>query len=216
MKASSAAIVLASSACVLSVLALWSPRRREEVLPRNSERPERPERPEAPAGGFHDPRLKKMQERISDLELRLEALRIANGQPQAEDAALKVFVLDVARTPAERVSAFRILRSRSAGICTRDVVLSILELLRSCEDAAVRVEICRQCSGLGFPEIRQEMLERLRTDPDEWTRVQAVATLSPLVGEPGVRAALEAASENDPSGRVRAQAAEALEPGGRK
>ncbi|KAF0244826.1 MAG: hypothetical protein FD180_2197 [Planctomycetota bacterium] len=207
MKASAASLALAAAACVMSVFALWPARRREEAPPRNLDRPE------APAGGLHDPRLRKLQEKVSDLELRIEALRTASGNPQAEDAALRAIVLDSARTPAERVSAFRIVRSRSADGCTQDMILSILALLRSSGDAAVRLEICRQCSGLGAPQVRHEMLERVRTDPDEWTRVEAIATLSSCAGEADVRPVLEAARDNDPSGRVRAQAAAALDQG---
>jgi HEAT repeat protein len=161
-----------------------------------------------------DDHLRAVTERLDKLEARLTVLErrrrdIAPAEP-VDVKALETVILDRVKTPAERASALKIMRSRAPQARTIEVARSMIDLLRTCDDGTVRAEICRQLYGLDYAEIGEEMLTRLRTDEDDVAREEAAETLETFADAPGVIQALEYAKENDESPAVREQAIKSL------
>jgi hypothetical protein len=119
-------------------------------------------------------------------------------------------VIDRAADPRTRVHALHALRINEPGRRTEDVVVAMLDLLGRTDDLALRIGICRNLKGVESAAMRDEMIARLQSDPNEFVRRQAANTLGPLADHAAVRAALEHAKANDESRHVRNQASASL------
>lgn len=232
MKLSAGALLLSLSALAVSWYALATARQKAaaEALPAGSpgrHRVETEERPAprdpgpAPVAGTPSPpagdlrsleeRVARIEEKIAKAEQAWNEFRQSREKTPIDRVALESTVLDRLKPPEARVSALKKLRWHAPEARTLEVVRSMLDLLRTSEDGAVRAEICRQLSGVEYPEVAPEMVNRLRSDADEETRKEAAEALLDFIDEPGVLQALEAAKQSDPSEDVRLQAVETIE-----
>ncbi|MCC6737755.1 MAG: HEAT repeat domain-containing protein [Planctomycetia bacterium] len=227
MKLPLAALLVSAAALAAALAALRAARSRPEG-PAAAQVATAPEVRQPEAGGGtaspppvqpppDDARLNALSERIDRLEEKLQELDRRSREPKnragdetVDAAALEAVILDRVRTPAERVAALKKMRLRAPQARTIEVARAMIDLLRTCEDATVRAEICRQLFGLDYPEIGEAMLTRLRTDSDEKTREEAAETLETFGDEPGVMQALEYAKEHDESAAVREQAVKTI------
>lgn len=144
-----------------------------------------------------------------------EALDALDGRGQATISALQAIALDPQSPTRDRVIAagelFNIdLRSGTKGLRTPEIVDALIDLLELEPDAEVRRMIC--FNTLGATESAHEvvLMRVLQQDESEAVRAQAADALQEGLDDPHVRAALELASESDPSELVRATAAEML------
>ncbi len=228
MKLFLASLALSAVSLAVAGFALYASRR---PVPQGAPADESASRPPVPGTGSSFPANpppaigtspapvdRALLERLDRLDERIAALekKKSSGGPDPEEEALgkkelEAMVLDGTKTPVQRVSALKKLRRHSPACRTIEVVRSMLDLLRVCEDATARMEICRQLAGVDYPEVVGEMLTRLRNDTDDRTRAEAAGVLESFIDEPGVLQALETAKESDPSERVRASAQDVLE-----
>lgn len=227
MKLPLAAMLVSAVALAAALAALRLARARPET-PAVTQVPAAPEGPRPRTGGGagspppvtappDDARWKALSERIDRLEEKLQELDRRAREPHnragdepVDARALEAVVLDRVRTPAERAGALKKMRLRAPQARTIEIARSMIDLLRTCDDATVRAEICRQLFGLDYPEIGEEMMTRLRVDADEHTREEAAETLETFGDAPGVLQALEYAKEHDESPAVREQAAKTI------
>ncbi len=228
MKLAAAALAASAAALVVAAFALQAARSRPEAGPPVAGEPA--PRPVAGTDGKpvpvdpppvvpapDDARLRAVVERLDRLEEKAEAFekrwreaRSMAGDEPVDAKALEGVILDRVKTPVERASALKKMRARAPQARTIEVARAMIDLLRTCDDATVRAEICRQLFGVDYPEVGAEMMARLRTDSDERTREEAAETLEHFGDDPGVLQALEYAKEHDESEGVREQAVKTL------
>ncbi|MCE9583485.1 MAG: HEAT repeat domain-containing protein [Planctomycetes bacterium] len=225
-------LALSAAAAILAGLALYQVRNPAPVPVRATDDappvPGQPDRPipkdpavtNPPTNPGTDPellaRLDRFEERLAALEKRRGGGGPDSPKAELDRKSLETKILDGTLTPLERASAFQRLRLRWPSARTLEIARSMIDLLRVSEDAGVRFEICRQLSGLDYPEVGDEMLTRARTDKDEHTRAEATRALESFLDNPGVLQALETVKESDPSEFVRAVALDVLEYGRRR
>jgi hypothetical protein len=144
-------------------------------------------------------------------------LGLANRAPDV--LLLRMIAKDPSRSPDERVQALVKLREAEIyygmiGARSPEIVDSLIPLLES-TDGSVRTELCRHLKYAVPPSLAARFIRILKEDPESSAREEAAETLGPLQGAPGVKEALEAASESDSAVRVREQARVSLT-GGRR
>lgn len=139
-------------------------------------------------------------------------LRSRRSKPlTAEDlAALKTRATDTTGDAETRLQALRRLRGVRGGR-SREVVLSMIDLVRTSEDADVRADVFRQLHRVTTPELEQPLLDALRSDTSAKVREEAAETLDHYLDSPAVVQALREAAENDSDRGVRKQARESLD-----
>lgn len=172
----------------------------------------------------------ELDARIAALSARIDELLVAAPEPpdpESEDAvgeeeasawlrtALESFrsqVLNVTRTPEERVSALEVLRrhrSIDAGVAS-----SMLALLEQSDHEPLRVRIARNLHGVAEPACRDAFVRILQHEGSEKLRAEAAECLGVFAGEEPVAALLASVAAEDSSDEVREQAARSLESGG--
>ncbi len=154
-----------------------------------------------------------VERKNAELEKRLAAAPPPAAVPPgpAEIARWQVTAVDLSRSERERVEALLRLRLTGPDARTPEVAASMLLLLGSSPDARVRADICRHLKRAVPLALAAPLLSALARDADDKVREEAAETLGPLHADPSVRAALEHAARNDPSDKVRLQAARSLQ-----
>jgi len=98
-----------------------------------------------------------------------------------------------------------------AGLRDPAVVRAAIQLASVAPDPATRAQVWYTLRGSGDPTLLRPLVAALRTDADQDTRVQALATLvADFATDPQARSALETAGVGDPDPMVRALAQRAL------
>jgi hypothetical protein len=123
--------------------------------------------------------------------------------------ALQKQAMDRSLAGYERLKALTQLRNIKDGR-SHDVVMSMLELYRESDDPKIRADIFRQLSKVAEPELRDTLIDALRSDQAPEVREEAAETLGTFRDDPSARDALEYAAENDANEKVRKQAKDAL------
>jgi hypothetical protein len=173
--------------------------------------------PGRPAGRSADPaELARLEKRLKALEeslgLGAEALVIPGVASTPEKVAeAQGTIRDPMADLRARTRALRSLWMGAPEARTWDVTRGLLDVLRAEQDAEMREEILTGLFGVTDPEWRYEFLRRLASDPEPRVRQAAAKVLGPLADDPEVTAALEAASRNDESEKVRKQASTSLQ-----
>lgn len=135
-------------------------------------------------------------------------------------ADAKVIILDARRSDAERLRGLYMLPNgpgmRGVPLAVEAkggaVAIAAAQLATRSDDPKVRADVWRLMSGVGDPTLLEPLLYSLANDPDHSVRGEAARTLYDFVEQPGVRAALEHARDNDPTIRVRNESRLALLP----
>ncbi len=122
-------------------------------------------------------------------------------------------ICDVTRTDRERLRALRALRSQPLDSTpySPEVFERLVEWMHLTENPEVRADILRNLHGGEASELKQPILDYLRTDPDPKVREEAADTLEHCLDDPSVRVALNDAREHDSDEKVRKQAGRTLE-----
>lgn len=190
----------------------------EARLERVAERPALLAPPAVREAVASDPDREDLEVRVAALELALEEGRRSRdrvGEADAEtaretrrrptDDESRASILDPVATEAEKLAAWQALRFSDGW--TDDVVSEMIRIGETSADADVRADVWRQADGRGRNTMLVgPLLRALQSDPDAGARSEAAETLANYVDEPGVRAALESASNNDPDRGVRKEA----------
>ena len=122
---------------------------------------------------------------------------------------LRASALDTRRTEAERVAALKGLRAVT-GARTHEVVIAMVDLLRTSKDPKVREDVIKHLHGTKDPDLVQPMIEALLHDTDEEVRAKAADDIDDFVSDAQVVRALELAKDTDASQKVRKKAAKTL------
>ena len=143
-------------------------------------------------------------------DFRQEAMM--EGRIKADEEAVAMFkqqVLDGNLSEGDRLRALRLLRSNDAR--TPEVVKSMMDLVRTSDNARVRADIFRQLDGVTDPALGSTLVEFVTNDQSENVREEAAEALSSFAGDPTIRELLTHIAEQDPSKDVREEALESIE-----
>lgn len=170
--------------------------------------------------GSRDAGINDLESRLARLERRLAELeRPPDDEPApnrpgpeiaAEAKSLAATAADPAAHPETRVAALKKLRKVSPASREGAVTGSLVVLLRASDDPRLRAEVIRNLYGVRDQLLREELLYRLRADPDVDVRDEAAESLDVMLDDPAVVSALEWARDHDPDERVRGRAAASL------
>ena len=130
----------------------------------------------------------------------------------ASDAvlALQAKAMDLSAEPKDRLAALARLRISQPDGRSPDVVRSMIQLLRTCADASIRADVCRQLNRVESEDLKQQLLVTGRADADPRVREEAIESLGPMKSDPAVKQFLETARAGDPDEKVRLQAQRSL------
>ncbi|HEX6813500.1 MAG TPA: HEAT repeat domain-containing protein [Planctomycetota bacterium] len=203
--------------------------KRAQLQPEVAPPPAAPLRQEAdPASGV---RLAALEQRLEQIESELKRLaeRPAKAQPTPEQRAalaeaearrnaelpeLLTKFADLRLTEAERLRALSTLRGRTVPGTTRkathDAADAAIQLVQTSTVAKTRADVWRQMHGAGNARLAPHLVQSLLHDADADVREEAAESLDEYLDQPGVRQALQLASQNDADEKVRRQAARSL------
>jgi HEAT repeat protein len=126
------------------------------------------------------------------------------GDPQQAMAKAEAIVLDTSFSDNERLDALKRLPRRSELTHGSPVVFAAAQIATSADDSEVRYGVWQEMARVDDPYLIQPLLHTLANDVDDGVRrIAGENLLTNFIDEPGVRAALEHAAENDPSEWVR-------------
>jgi hypothetical protein len=132
-------------------------------------------------------------------------------RPEAgEVPELQARAQDLSADPKQRLEALARLRVAQPDGRSPEVIRSMIDLLRTSPDGAIRADICRQLNRVVNDDLKQQLLVTGRTDVDATAREEAVESLGAMKGDPLVRQFLETCVVTDPSEKVRNQAKRSL------
>lgn len=138
----------------------------------------------------------------------------ASGRPKRGTAQHLTWArqrtLDVNLTPIERSDALGEIQKHGADGYTDDVVHSMIVLGQTSEDPKVRANVWRQFDGAHNPQLSSALVQALTSDQHPDARREAAEALDHFRDDPGVRSALERASQQDTDQEVRWEALRAL------
>lgn len=164
--------------------------------------------------------LLPLEDRIASLEQRtadfdeLHNIMVLKGAlpPTPEDVAkAKLKVLNTDATHEARVKALETVRRSKTEARSRDVVLSMIELLETTPLPRIQRKIFEGLVGIDDPELKEPIRNALEQSNSTFVREQAARALVGYRNEPVIRAWLEVIAEQDTNGNVRGQARRILE-----
>ena len=143
--------------------------------------------------------------RVAD-DVRNEIFPTENPQPapqrnpQQVMAEAESIVLDTSFSDNERLDALERLLRRAELTHGGAVVFAAAQIATNADDSGVRYRVWQELARVDDPHLIQPLLNSLANDLDEGVRrIAGENLLKNFVDQPGVRAALEYAAENDPS-----------------
>ncbi len=152
------------------------------------------------------------QVELGQIAQRLRSERSSGPSPSSL-ADLRVTAVD-GESVEKKLSALRALRGTrdedGNDGRSHDVVLSMIDIVRTSEDASVRADVYRQLSGVTDPSLLDSLFYSLANDTHFKVREEAAETLSDYLPDPEVERALEQAAENDENEKVRQEAYKSL------
>lgn len=174
--------------------------------------------PAAPVPAPSEEEARRREEAAARGVAAMEKAKAVMGELKKRDAEtlaeLRRKVLDRSLGESERAAALMRLRGWPGGI-DREVVVAVLDLFRVAHPF-IREGLLRDLHGTKDPDVKQAMLDALRSDPDEKVRERAAKDIDDYLDDPEVVRALEAARDGDASTIVRLRAAATLERKGGK
>jgi len=158
-------------------------------------------------------RIARLEQRTADFdELHLfMVLRGALPPTAADVAKAKLKVLNTKATHEARVKALETMRRSRTEARTRDVVLSMIDLLESDPLPRIQRKIFEGLAGVSDPELKEPIRRAIEESSSSFVREQATRALDGYRTDPVIRAWLELIEEHDTNGNVRGQARRILE-----
>jgi len=154
-------------------------------------------------------RLEKIEEdRRLAAERQAEARRM---QIARMTEAATVVMLDPSADDQMKARAWGQIRMNAANNWTDEIVAEAVRIGSTSTDPQIRADVWRQAhAGRMHPLLLQPLLHALANDSESTAREEAAETLDLYLNEPGVRQALQTASQFDEAPNVRRQASASL------
>lgn len=124
-------------------------------------------------------------------------------------------VLNIMESSLRRAKDLAFLRGGGVERIDPEVVEAAISLAENSQDPEARATACRALHGVKFTGAVEALLRRLRSDVDGAVREAAARSLGEALDAEGVRASLEHAAMHDAEERVRVNAAQAANSGGK-
>lgn len=138
------------------------------------------------------------------------AIPVREKTQQAELVAVQSQATNVNLPIQERIAALAALRDLEGGR-SREVVLSMIESVRSSQDHRVRRDIIRNLHRTEEPELKFLLIDILNNpNDDEAVRAKCAEDIDVFLDDPAANAALLHVAQNDKSSKVKSAAYEAL------
>jgi HEAT repeat protein len=155
-------------------------------------------------------RLAELEQAVAELARASEYLRARGQLPLiAKDLdEARARFLNTTLSDRDRLRAMQLLRRN--GALPDDLALSALAWVQSSTNAGTRRALLQQLDGVTNAAFRQPLLSLATTDENSNVRAEAAENLRAFINDPQVEATLWDLFTNDPDGRVRREAEQAL------